>query len=1311
MSEKISKKAAKNRPSNVSSVALNMPVVGIGASAGGLEAFKTFFEKMPVESGIAFVMIPHLDPGHKSLMVEIIARYTEMAVLQVKDGMKIERDQVYIVPPNRNLTINDGKFTLLEIPRNRGINLPVDIFFRSLAVSKKEQAIGVILSGTMRDGAMGLKDIKEHGGLVIAQSPKTAQHDGMPQSAIDTGMVDFVLPIEEMPDAIVKYVSHPYIHGETSAEDEDELNQVLAVIHSRTGHDFRSYKRNTLIRRSERRMGLRQIERMSDYIKVLNQDAQEADALLKDLLIGVTGFFREEQVWGKVRSDILPMMVKEAVPNTPIRVWIPACSTGEEAYTIALLIHDAFEKVNKHFSAQIFATDIDEEAIVTARRGIYPETIAAYVPAEYLKKYFSKEDGEYHVLRRVRESVVFAEQNLIGDAPFSSLNLISCRNLLIYLNQDIQQKIIELFHFSLQDSGCLVLGNSETIGYHTDLFETVSKEFRIYRRIGKLTDRMQIPIMGYTSEYHGNRSTEIMDLSRKDLSKLMQNQLLKRFAPAAVLIDKNNEIVNFFGPTSQYLDLPQGDPIMEITSMVKEGLRLKLRGAIHKAAKNDTTITVEDAKVKRDNKYHSIKFSVSPIKGKDVRETFFLVSFQDKPSSELDTAKLDEPTSGEENLVQQLEAELVDTREDLQNTIEELETSNEELKASNEEMMSMNEELQSSNEELETSKEELQSMNEEINTVNAELREKVQDLERANDDIANLMNSTEVATVFLDNSMAIRRFTPAAKKLFNLIPSDVGRPIGDLVMRFNDPDLKIDAAGVMENEAVSYQEVEADENSWYIRRILPFKTQDNRVDGLVLTFSDISEIKEKEKIILDREQKYRVLVENANSAILRWGIDGKIRFFNEYAQDSFGYDEDEIIGKDVGILVPDEDSGGNDLTELVKDLKHDPEKYKYNVNENVRKDGSRFWMAWTNKPIYDEAGNVVEMLVVGSDITALKNTEMALAASEKQKSLILENANDIIAYHDTKQNLVWANKAYLQATGKTITELQGNKCFSCWGLESLCNGCPVTLALQTGKPQQGELTPENQINWSEDHGYWNVRSAPVRDNEGNIIGAIEMAHDISEQKKAEAKLTATLEEKVVLLKEIHHRVKNNMQIISSLISLQANQLEQSDVKNVLKEMSNRVKSMAMVHEKLYQSEDLSSVDFAQYADNLLKHLWNSYNATSSTIGLKKDLQSIVLAVDVAVPLGLILNELMSNALQHAFKDDRQGEIWVRLKTDETDRTILVVGDNGVGFPANVDWQNSDSLGIRLIQMLAKQLNADVEINSKTDKGTEFKVLV
>jgi PAS domain S-box-containing protein len=491
--------------------------------------------------------------------------------------------------------------------------------------------------------------------------------------------------------------------------------------------------------------------------------------------------------------------------------------------------------------------------------------------------------------------------------------------------------------------------------------------------------------------------------------------------------------------------------------------------------------------------------------------------------------------------------------------------------------------------------------------------------------------------------------------------------------------------------------------------LIPAKDMDNAVIGLVFTLVEVTDRISAEIALKKSEAQYRELVQNTNSAIIRWKVDGTLVFFNEYAQKFFGYSKDEVLGRNVSILIPEEDSLGKDLKELVKDIVTNPEQYINNVNENICSDGTRVWMAWTNKPVLDENGNVVEILAVGTDITALKNAETALMKSENEKSLILENADELIAYHNRENNLVWANRAYLKATGKTLSQLKGNKCFYCWGLTKLCTNCPVIRAIETGKPQSGELTPENQAHWHADQGSWDIRSAPVRDTEGNIIGAIEMAHDITERKKAEIKIESSLKEKEILLKEIHHRVKNNMQIISSLVSLQANQLPESGPREILRNVSNRVRSMAMVHEKLYQSANLSSIDFARYADSLISYLWRSYVSTSSEIHLVKNLSPVLLSVDEAIPLGLILNELISNVLKHAFEGLTEGELTVTLKEDEKNRIVLSVCDNGKGLPAGFDPDKSKSLGMRLVQMLAAQLHAHVDVTGVN--GTEFKLIL
>jgi len=1006
-----------------------IPIVGIGASAGGLDALKVFFRRVPANTGMAFVLVPHLDPMHKSLMVEIIAHQTDMPVIQVDKRLKIQSNQIYIVEPNRNINIENNELISCEISKNSGLNLPINFFFRSLAMTRKEQAIGVILSGTMNDGAIGLRYIKEYGGLVIAQNPKTVQHKGMPQSAIDTGMVDLILSIEDIPDAIIKFIHHPCIDTNLAIENKDEFNQVLKIIRHSSNQDFRNYKRNTIIRRTERRMRFRQIERMADYVNILKEDPDEQSNLLKDLLIGVTGFFREEQVWNNVSTNILPALLFNMSDATPLRLWIPGCSTGQEVYTLAILIHEAFECSNKHFNAQIFASDIDVVAIETARKGIYPETIADSVPTYYLDKYFVKEGHEYRILKKIRESVVFAVQNLIGDPPFSNMNLISCRNLLIYLNPETQKKIIDLFYFSLKEKGYLILGNSETIGYQNNLFEIISKEFRIYRRIGQRIDRMQMPIMKYTDHSPKIKIDHKRKLSSNNISTFMQNQLLKRFSPAAVLVNRKFEILNLNGQTNLYIDLPQGDPIMDLANMVKEGLRLKLRSAMHKSAKNNETTTVMNARVKRDQHYYPVRFTVTPVKEKDMAETLFLITFEENQEQIPKTVAMTNIDVAEETLISQLETELTDVREELKNTVEELESYNEELRVSNEEMMSMNEELQSSNEELETSKEEMQSMNEELNTVNAELREKIQELEITNNDMANLMNSTDIATVFLDINMTIRRYTPSAKKLFSLITSDIGRPIGDLAIRFHDDGLKDDVSQVLQTLIPTSREVKTDNDHWFIRRILPFRTQDNRVDGLVLTFTDVTTLKQSEISLKQSESRLSAAVRISNVGIYEHNEPiGPELYCSEHWSDILGYKQEELPSYDIFFEWFMKQVHPDDISIFEKNYSDFIEgKTKHYESEIRMKKKTGEWiyvhsMSWAIAR--DKNNNATKVLGVTRDVTNYRQIESAIKENEQRFQAIFNTEILGIAISSHEKKWIEVNDVVCKMFGYSRQEFQ-----------------------------------------------------------------------------------------------------------------------------------------------------------------------------------------------------------------------------------------------------------------------------------------------
>lgn len=840
-------------------------VVGIGASAGGLDAFKRFFGAMPSTTGLAFVLVQHLDPTHESLMADLLGRYTDMPVVQVEDQMPVEPDHVYIIPPDRYMMISDGVLRLTKPTERRGMRMPIDFFLVSLAEDLRERAIGIILSGTASDGTLGIKAVKAHGGVTMVQDPKTAQYDGMPCSAIATGMVDYVMPVDQMPDTLLRYVRHFYINGgpETGVEIEqapDHLETIAKLIREQTRHDLRQYKKSTVIRRIERRMGIHQIQEVSQYVRLLMQNPGEVTALFKDLLINITNFFREPEAFACLEELVIPDLVRGGSPPRPIRVWIPGCSTGEEPYSVAMLLAEQLEKDRRNRNVQIFATDIDEEALETARAGIYPASIVADIAPERLQRFFTKQEDSYQINKRLREMVVFAPQNLIADPPFSKMDLILCRNLLIYLESPIQNKVISLLHFALNPGGYLFLGNSETLGIKQDLFDAISKKWRIYRRVTPLhRTNVEFPI--FAPEPKPDRPPAAGTPRQLSVGDTLHQFLIEHYAPTAAVVNRNADVIYLHSPTRGLLQLPTGEPTRELLAMVPARWRTKVRATLHRAARTGKPCSIGG--LQRESSHTAlVRFTVTPLPVGS-SEGLLIVTFepvrerQPKESAEAGT---------DESVARQLETELKMTREELQNTIEQLETSNEELKASNEEVMSMNEELQSTNEELETSKEELQSLNEELSTVNNQLQEKVQELESANTDLANLLSSTEVATLFLDSEFRIKRFTPVTTRLLHLIPSDLGRPLVDITPKFADPDLLADAARVLHKGIPAEREIQAD-RKWYLRRVLPYRSLDNEVGGVVITFSDVSALKEASQAFEIRSQQRQVVAELGQLAL------------------------------------------------------------------------------------------------------------------------------------------------------------------------------------------------------------------------------------------------------------------------------------------------------------------------------------------------------------------------------------------------------------------------------------------------------------
>lgn len=888
---------------------IGFPVVGVGASAGGLEAFREFLDALPEDPGCAFVFIQHLSPNHESLMADILDKLTPLSVVEATDDTTIETNCVYVIPPDRYIRLEDGAIVLDRPVEQKGLRLPIDYFFRSLAEIQRERAIAVVLTGTGSDGSEGVREVKAAGGLVIVQDADEARYDGMPRSAIKTKSVDFVEPIAKIPSRIIQFIRHPYIDrsphtDEIKPLEELDVTGIVALLKARTKFDFSPYKQGTLHRRVQRRMGLHQIKDVNQYLDKLRDDAAEINFLCKDLLITVTRFFRDHDVWSRLNEEIQKIVAAAAREDREVRIWAPGCATGEEAYSLAILAQDAADKLDQNVQYQIFATDLEEDAIAGARNGVYPKNIEQDVPQDYLSRFFQKEETSYRVAKRIRENVVFAPHNLISDPPFSGLDLVSCRNLLIYISPETQSRVLDVFHFALRPEGVLLLGSSESLGRNAPFFSAISQEHRIYRRAP--VNRAERGVYPYSARREEKKSgaTERNEghLPSERMADAARRILMSRYAPATVLVNGEGDARYFHGPVHRFLELPDGEPTFNVSDMAGSGLKLRLRNAMRQARQTDQRVATEALRVQRDNEMIDIRVDVEPVRDGRVSEPLYLVSFVEVDRSEADRegesegALRDRADDGSADLVRQLESELQSTREDLQTTIEELETTNEELKASNEEAMSTNEELQSTNEELETSREELQSLNEELVTVNAQLEDKVDELEGANNDLANLLSSVEIAVLFLDRELRIQRFTEPATAIFSIIDSDIGRPVADLNAKIDDPSFMDDAKQVLRNLNPKSAEVkDREENRWFQRQLRPYRTSDDRIEGLVVTFTEITALKNNLVRLERAEKQQRIVAELGRRAL---SINSIERFF-KVACDSlareFAYDCTKVM--------------------------------------------------------------------------------------------------------------------------------------------------------------------------------------------------------------------------------------------------------------------------------------------------------------------------------------------------------------------------------------------------------------------------------
>ena len=826
----------------------SFPIVGIGASAGGLEALEQFLRHVPAGSGMAYVIIQHLDPTHKGLMAELLQRTTRMRVSQVKDRTQVRPDCVYVIPPNRDMTILHGVLHLFDPAAPRGLRLPIDLFLRSLAQDQQQHSIGVILSGMGSDGTLGLRAIKEMAGLALVQDPATAKFDSMPRSAIEAGLADIVAAVEELPEKIIASLQRTPLATETEIARDDKaqsaLEKVVVLLRAQTSHDFSLYKRNTLYRRIERRMGIHRINRMAAYVRYLQENSQELDLLFKELLIGVTSFFRDPGVWEQLREQAIPKLLANRSPGHSLRAWVPGCSTGEEAYSLAIVLKEAVEKIKPRgkFTIQIFATDLDRDAVDKARQGVFPANIAADVSEERLQRFFGKEEHGYRVRKEIREMVIFAPQNLIRDPPFTKLDILSCRNLLIYLAQEAQKRLIPLFYYSLSPGGILLLGSAETVGGYTDLFSPLSGKSRLYWRTKSelRLEQVEFP-SSFSAGPPAGPETRPAPMPPVSLQSLADQLVLQRYAPPAVLTNDKGDIFYVSGRTGHYLEPAAGKANWNLFAMAREGLRYELASAFKEALRQKETVAVHGLRVGNDGGEHCVDVTIQRLEESGPLQGLVMIVFTEvvAPAGAQAAGQPPAPSARSARLAE-LEQELLQVRAEARATHEEMQTSQEELRSANEELQSTNEELQSTNEELTTSKEEMQSMNEELQTVNVELQTKVDELSRASSDMKNLLNSTDIATLFLDNELNVRRFTPQTTKIIKLIPADAGRPITDLASELQYPGLAQDARDILRTLTSAEKPIRARDGRWFMVRIMPYRTLDNRIDGVVITFADIT---------------------------------------------------------------------------------------------------------------------------------------------------------------------------------------------------------------------------------------------------------------------------------------------------------------------------------------------------------------------------------------------------------------------------------------------------------------------------------------
>ena len=1304
----------------------SFPIVGIGASAGGLEAFTELLHHLPQTTGMAFVLVQHLDPTHGSVLREILSRTTKIPVIEVSDAMTVERDHVYVIPPNTNMALEGGTLRLMPRVLTRGQHMPINHFFQSMAGALGTRAIGVILSGTASDGAEGCNAIKVAGGITFAQDEDSAKYSSMPRSAINAGCIDFVLAPRQIAHELATIGKHPYVTRPSAEEVEPgkEMSTLFTLVHRATGVDFTHYKQTTLQRRIKRRMVLHKIEKLADYLAYIKEVPGELDELYRDLLIHVTSFFRDTQAFDALRTVVFPELLHgRKASSGPIRIWVPGCSSGEEVYSIAIVL---LEYLWEHAAnlpvasatgkeVQIFATDLSEQALDRARSGLYSESAIADVSPERLKRFFVRLDGGYQINKSIRDMCIFAKQNLANDPPFSNLDLISCRNLLIYLGPALQKRVVPTLHYALKPDGYLMLGESESLGSYADQFTLIDKKNKIYqkKRTNLLTAARlftHLSDMDYSLRKSDQGKLPKAPDTGFTVDKEVERILANRFVPASIVVNEEMEIVQFRGRTGAYLEPPAGQPTFSLSKMAREGLLIDLRSALSKAKKESGTVRKEGVRVKTNGGFREIALEVIPIRTPGSSERFYVVVFLDPPpGSNLPPrgkGREQKPLRKESASAREKELnyEVAQLREQLQSLIEERDTTAEEYKSANEEVLSANEELQSTNEELETAKEELQSSNEELTTLNEELHNRNAELSATNNDLVNLLANVNVPVVMVGYDLRIRRFTPPAQKLLNLLPGDVGRRIGEI-----RPNVDVDDLEKMVRETVDSaiaQEREALENNgiWYSMRVRPYKTWENKIEGAVISFQDIDALK---RTVEETRHYADALIENAREPILVLSGDFRVTAANRAFYRGFQVSGEETEDR----LIFELGNGQWDIPKLrqllSETLTTNSRIDDFEVQHDFPHLGRRVMML--NARRVEPQTKRQSILLSIEDITERRKDMEVL----RQQTALLELAHDAVIVRNFKGTVEFWNKGAEELYGWKKEEALGKHIY-----ELLHTELPKSLReiesdlVRTGR-WEGELVHSTK---SGERKNVNSRWALLKEAESSGI-VLEINNDITHRKQSEEELRQLSgylmrvqdEERRRLARELHD--STGQKLVALKMSLEtvgkhkevptAAKTTISESSKLLDEATQEIRTLAqLLHPPLLDEAGLFS------AIRWLVDGFSSRSGIDVELVLPDDLGRLPQNFELA--LFRVIQESLINIHRHSGAKKVKIEV-----TQGKDVLTMQVIDNGKGLPIQGSEGQKPALGVGILGMKERlaQLGGKLDVIADNHKGTIIKAVV